>query len=491
MSQHLPPPPPLITLPLDDDADESDDGGGAERERALRQELLRRKGTEGLWHDDGAAGDGCSLVEAKEILSDFETAREAAEWIRMHSGVLLTEGETATLERRLAGDARARSQSAAATPAAAATVEAAAATASAAVACNAVCHACGGQFVLANYSGPTPTCFPCRQAAGRARTARRPKRGARCPPPRAPVAAAPAAKAPATAAENERPRADPALFRQSLQELWPPIPPVAVMAATAPVAGEGSTTAVPKPAAQAAEAPATAAEGGISSMLARTTACMLEGVTRVVLEDVADQALAEMRAPPPVSDSAAAGGIVSGDAKSAAESDPQYDWGAYYGRLEQQQQQLAQPQPSSRVAVVAADGASLVMRDCRSCGEQTRVSSKIAWDGAQCAACKVTTMCWCFGDGKRDFCACEREGEHCGGRGGARGGARGGWRDGGRGGGRGGAGRRGAARTTYRCRRCGEPKKGHVCLAARNRATSTAVRRPLVLYDSSGESFSD
>ena len=89
-------------------------------------------------------------------------------------------------------------------------------------------------------------------------------------------------------------------------------------------------------------------------MLARTTACMLEGVTRMVLEDVADQALAEMHAPPPVSDSAAAGGIVSGDAKSAAKSDPQYDWGAYYRRLEQQQQQLAQPQPSSRVAVVAA-----------------------------------------------------------------------------------------------------------------------------------------
>jgi hypothetical protein len=68
------------------------------------------------------------------------------------------------------------------------------------------------------------------------------------------------------------------------------------------------------------EAPATAAEGGISSMLARTTACILEGVTRMVLEDVAEQALAEMSAPPPVSDSAAAGGIVAlaGDAKSAA-----------------------------------------------------------------------------------------------------------------------------------------------------------------------------
>ena len=173
MSQHLPQPPPLITLPLDDDTDESDDGrDGAERERALRQELLRRKGTKGVRHDDGAAGDGCSLAEAKEIkeiLSDFETAREAAEWIRMHSGVLLTEEETATLERRLAGAAeQARSQSSAATLAAAAAVGVAVTTASAAVACNAC--ACRGQFVLANYSGPTPTCFPCRQATGRART---------------------------------------------------------------------------------------------------------------------------------------------------------------------------------------------------------------------------------------------------------------------------------------------------------------------------------
>ena len=45
-----------------------------------------------------------------------------------------------------------------------------------------------------------------------------------------------------------------------------------------------------------------------------------QGVARMVLEDVAEQALAEMSAPPPVSDSAAAGGIVAlaGDAKSAA-----------------------------------------------------------------------------------------------------------------------------------------------------------------------------
>jgi hypothetical protein len=182
---------------------------------------------------------------------------------------------------------------------------------------------------------------------------------------------------------------------------------------------------------------------------------MLEGVTHIILEDVAEQALAEMNAPPPVSDSAAAGGIVSGDAKSAAiftrQSLSQDEWGAYeqgayYKRLEQQQQQLAQPQPPSRVAVVAADGGSLVMRDCRSCGEQTRFSSKIAWDGARCAVCKVATMCWCMGDVKRDFCVCGHEGEHSGGRGGA--------------------GRRGAARTVYRCRRCGGGKKGHVCLAA-------------------------
>jgi hypothetical protein len=100
------------------------------------------------------------------------------------------------------------------------------------------------------------------------------------------------------------------------------------------------------------------AEGGISSMLERTTACMLDqGVARMVLEDVAEQALAEMNAPPPVSDSAVVGGIVSGDAltKSAAiftrQSLSQDEWGAYYRRLEQQQQQLAQPQPPSRVAV--------------------------------------------------------------------------------------------------------------------------------------------
>jgi hypothetical protein len=184
------------------------------------------------------------------------------------------------------------------------------------------------------------------------------------PPPHTPMAAAPTAKVPTTVAENGKPRADPGfarattLFRQSLLELWPPIPPVAVIAATAPVAGAGSTTAVPKPAAQTAEAPATAAEGGISSMLERTTACMLDqGVARMVLEDVAEQALAEMNAPPPVSDSAVVGGIVSGDAltKSAAiftrQSLSQDEWGAYYRRLEQQQQQLAQPQPPSRVAV--------------------------------------------------------------------------------------------------------------------------------------------
>jgi hypothetical protein len=168
----------------------------------------------------------------------------------------------------------------------------------------------------------------------------------RRPPPHAPMAAAPAAKVPTTAAENGKPRTDPGLaraatlFRQSLLELWPPIPPVAVIEATAPVAGAGSTTAVLKPAAQTAEAPATATEGGISSMLARTTACMLEGVARMVLEDVPEQALAAMNAPPPVSDSAAAGGIVSGDAKAAAIFTRQslsqdewgaYEWGAYYG----------------------------------------------------------------------------------------------------------------------------------------------------------------
>ena len=83
---------------------------------------------------------------------------------------------------------------------------------------------CGGRGSPRFPPRSRPKLARCAFLAGRRRVRPGPQAGQRdvcvChPPPHTPMAAAPTAKVPTTVAENGKPRADPALFRQSLQEL--------------------------------------------------------------------------------------------------------------------------------------------------------------------------------------------------------------------------------------------------------------------------------
>ena len=137
--------------------------------------------------------------------------------------------------------------------------------------------------------------------------------------------------------------------------------------------------------------------------------------------------------------------------------------------------QASNPRAASAPAA-APSTASLVTRDCCNCGEPAIVSTDTAWDAATCTACarartpppsahSLQKRCACQGGGKREFCICGGEssarhagsvpkhdaGDGCG------------------------SATAGPGRRQYRCGRCGQPKKGHVCLLLGERPSSPVL----------------
>ena len=346
---------------------------------------------------------------------------------------------------------------------------------------HACCHSCGQEFALVNYNGPEPTCFPCRQKA--ARTATQKMRAVK---------------------ETRRCKDLKKSVREALRAARPIVSPAAVLAVAAR-AGAAGPPAAPT-AATLAAARAACLEPGVIPGAARAEARAAR------LDAVAARQAAAVAPPPATSPHGGSGAAVRAAAaavqKAAAEMaaaarDDRRQVAAAAPRVAQQRAAAAAaPATAAPAAAAPAEAAPeaamlraatprlvspppppplLVQRDCCSCGEPAYVTPDIAWDAAQCSACApvmgpaqldVGAPCTCQGGGKRDFCICgRRAGGHAGrvecGRGSA-------------------AVAAVSAKRSYRCSRCGQQKKGHVCPAAGKRAAS-----PINVAHSDGESSED